>query len=199
MALVNFRDLVYLGRMPLLPWLFPLAWIGIIYWGSTEAFSAEATGSVIVPLLRALFPWAQPAQLEAFHITLRKAGHLLEFAILAGLWYLALSRSGKRLLRTPASGAAMAFALAAAYAIVDELHQGSTGVRTASALDVMLDWSGSGAATILCVLGWQELTRRLAATLLWTAAAGGTVLLILHLLAGVPSGWLLLSTPAAWI
>ncbi|MFQ5898281.1 MAG: VanZ family protein [Candidatus Methylomirabilia bacterium] len=185
--------------MSLFPWLLPLAWMGIIYWGSTELFSAEATGSVIVPLLQGLFPWAEPAQLEALHFTLRKVGHLLEYAILAGLWFLALRRSGERLFGNPASGAAVAFALAAAYAILDEFHQGWTGVRTASGLDVMVNWTGSAAATLLCLLGWQELTRRLASSLLWIGAAGGTLLLLLHLLAGVPSGWLWLTTPLAWI
>ncbi|MFQ5830156.1 MAG: VanZ family protein [Candidatus Methylomirabilia bacterium] len=183
--------------MAALVWIPPLAWMALIFVGSTEIFSSEATSRVILPLLRWAFPGAHPAQLAFLHLLLRKAGHALEYAILASLWFRALSLSG--IIGSRRSHAGVAWAVAAAYAILDELHQGWTDVRTASALDVAVDWSGSAAAALLLTLGWRRLARGLTTSLLWIAAAGGTVFLFFHLLSGIPPGWLWFTTPAAWV
>ena len=39
----------------------------------------------------------------------------------------------------------------------------------------------------------------LTGALLWAAAAGGAILLLIDVAAGAPSGWLWLTTPAAWL
>lgn len=177
--------------MRLRPWILPVAWMGIIFWGSTERFGAEATGSLILPLLRALAPWANTAQLEALHAVLRKTGHVLEYGILAWLWFRALSPSHWR--------APAAFAISVAYAGLDELRQAWTGGRTGSVGDVLLDGVGAAAALGLLRFDWQAVVRFLATMLLWIAAAGGTLLLLLKLLSGVPGGWLWVSSPVAWM
>ncbi|MFZ1061106.1 MAG: VanZ family protein, partial [Candidatus Rokuibacteriota bacterium] len=112
------------------PFVPPVVWMGVIFWLSTPSFAAEETGGWILPLLKALLPWATLPQLEFIHWLGRKMAHVTEYAILAWLWHRALSRPG----RGPRSLAA--FALTVAYAITDELHQGWTGSRGASALDV---------------------------------------------------------------
>lgn len=165
--------------------------MGIIFWGSTERFGAEATGSLILPWLRALLTWANPAQLEALHALLRKTGHVLEYGILAWLWFRALAPAPGRVLA--------AFAISVAYAGLDELHQAWTGVRTGSVGDVLLDGGGAASALGFLQFGWQAVVTFLTTMLLWIAAAGGTLLLLLKLLSDVPGGWLWVSTPVAWM
>src|SRR3972149_1220919 len=109
------------------PFVPPVVWMGVIFWLSTRSFAAEETGGWILPLLKALLPWATLPQLEFIHWLGRKTAHVTEYAILAWLWHRALSRPG----RGPRSLAA--FALTVAYAITDELHQGWTGSRGARA------------------------------------------------------------------
>lgn len=175
----------------------PAIWMALIFLGSTEHLSGEATGSLILPVLRALLPWAHPAQLEALHVAVRKTGHVIEYAILAWLWLRALASPTDR--RPSAGHALAAFAISVAYAGLDELHQASTGVRTGSALDLL--WDGAGAAAALGVLrfGWQGVLACLTTALLWIAAAGGTLLLLLDLAVGTPARWLWASAPLAWI
>ena len=179
--------------MSVLPFVPPAAWMGVIFLLSTGRFSAEETGGWILPLLKALFPWASLPQLEFLHWLGRKTAHVIEYAILASLWYHAFWRTGR------AGRPLAAFGLTVAYAITDELHQGWTGSRGASALDVVLDACGGGAALLLVAWGWGHAAEKVTGALLWLAAAGGSLLLLVYLAAGAPVRWLLVSVPPAWL
>jgi len=116
-------------------------WFFLISSVSTDAFSAEETGALLLPLLRLLLPGMSEAGLEALHIALRKAGHVAEFGVLALLAYRALAwgRSGWQ-----GRAAASAALLAVGLAMVDEGHQAAfTGSRMASIADV--GWDALGA------------------------------------------------------
>lgn len=180
------------------PWIPPLAWMGVVFWLSTGSFSAERTGAWIVPLLKALLPWATSSQLELLHWLGRKTAHVLEYAILAGLWQRAFVKSGPAGWRSRGHALA-AFGLTVAYAIFDEIHQGWTGQRSASARDVVLDAFAGGAALVVSRWGWRRAAERVTALLLWFAAGGGSLLLLIFVLAGAPARWLWASTPLAWL
>lgn len=184
--------------MRLIPFAPPVAWMGVIFWLSTGTFSVERTGSWVLPLLQALFPWATLPQIELLHWLGRKTAHLTEYAILAGLWLRALVKSGPASWSRPRR-ALVAFGLTVAYAIFDELHQGWTGQRGASAADVVLDALGGGVALTLVSWGWHLTLERLTASLLWFAAVGGSLLLFVFFLAGAPARWLWGSVPLAWL
>lgn len=118
-----------------------LFWMVVISSFSTEAFAAAETGRILLPLLRWLLPTAEPVTLEFLHGVMRKGMHPAEFAILALLWYRALSGGG--------SGwrgrvALTAFVLAAGFGVLDEAHQLFVPSRTASVVDV--GWDSLGAA-----------------------------------------------------
>ncbi|HET7875165.1 MAG TPA: VanZ family protein [Methylomirabilota bacterium] len=128
--------------MTALRFLPPLVWTGCIAWFSSDAWSAARTGARLLPLLHALLPWAAPEQLEALHWLIRKTAHLLEYAILAGLWLRALARSAKT------AGWRLPLALSLVTAALDELHQSTTLTRGGSAADVLLDVVGAAAALV---------------------------------------------------
>lgn len=176
----------------------PVAWMGVIFWLSTGTFSAEQTASWILPLLHALFPWATPGQIEFLHWLGRKTAHVTEYAILAWLWQRAFLKSGPPGL-SRGSETAAAFGLTVAYAIFDEIHQGWSGQRTASARDVALDSFGGLTALTLARRGWRRTLEGATTLLLWVAAAGGSLLLFVFFLAGAPARWLWGSVPLAWI
>jgi VanZ family protein len=68
--------------------------------------------------------------LGGWDLVLRKIAHAAEYAVLGALLQRALSRPG------------LAFAIGAAYAISDEVHQHFVPGRTGSPLDVALDTVG---------------------------------------------------------
>jgi VanZ family protein len=132
-----------------LRFLPPLVWTGCIGWFSSDAWSAARTGSLLLPLLKQLIPWAAPELIETLHWVIRKAAHLVEYAILALLWRRALAPS----VGTP--GWRLPLALCVLTAALDELHQATTLTRGASAADVLLDSAGAAMA-LVALAPWRS-------------------------------------------
>lgn len=175
-------------------WLPPILWMALILQFSSDVWSAEQTSLFLLPLLRWLLPWATPRELDAIHVLIRKGGHLTEYAILAALWFRALAR-GRRL--GPRTAAWSAFAIALGWACLDELLQSLRVSRSGSVMDVVLDGTGALAALAAARRGWRATADLGTAALLWIAAVGGAALLVVNALAGVASGVLWLTAPAA--
>ena len=81
-------------------WLPALAWMALIYAGSTDLLSSARTAPFIVTLLRWLKPDLSNGALALAVGVIRKGGHLTEYAILAGLALAAVNRSF-HLLKSP--------------------------------------------------------------------------------------------------
>jgi VanZ family protein len=175
-------------------WLPPLVWMAAIMWFSSDDFSARNTGSVLGPLLRWLLPRVSPSQIEALHGIVRKTAHMAEYAVLATLWFITFTRERRWSARTAAWAALL---IAIGWAFLDELHQATEPSRTASALDVVFDAAGALLALVVARMGWRRATRRLTTALLWTAAAGGALIIAINLASGVGSGALWVTVPIA--
>ncbi len=175
-------------------WLPPVVWMAVITWLSSDTGSAAHTGQWLLPLLRWLLPSAPPGRLEAVHRLARKTAHLTEYAILAALWFRAFARGGGL---APRVAAWAAFALSAGGAFLDEWHQATLLSRTGSAMDVVLDSVGALAALVVARRGWRASVDAVAAGLLWVGAVGGAIVLVVNAVAGVPSGALWVTAPAA--
>lgn len=175
-------------------WLPPVVWMAVILLLSSDAGSAEHTSSVLLPILSALLPWATAAQLDAVHGLARKGGHLTEYAVLAALWFRAFA-GGRGLGARAAAGSALAIAIG--WAVLDELLQSWQLSRTGSAMDVVIDTTGALGALAVARAGWRPAAALVTAVLLWVAAVGGAAALGANVLAGVASGVLWLTTPAA--
>ena len=81
--------------------------------------------------------------------------HLVEYAIFAGLLYLAL-----RLDMRPARAALLALLIASAYGITDEWHQSFVPLRTPDPLDWLVDTAGAAIAVLLALGAESVLARR---------------------------------------
>jgi VanZ family protein len=122
----------------------PILWMGVIAVGSSGLLSGDRTGPWVLAVLGHLAPGAGPGLLESAHIGLRKVGHLVEFGVLAILWY--------RALVPQAHAIPLAFILATAYAGVDEVHQALVPSRVPAVTDVMVDSLGA----LLGLALWTE-------------------------------------------
>lgn len=105
---------------------------------STEAFSGEGTGRLIVPILKALLPGAAESTVATLHGIVRKIAHIAEFTLLAVLVGRALRRPG----RSSSWVAWRVLALCGAWAAVDEIHQAFVPTRVGAVEDIALDLLG---------------------------------------------------------
>jgi VanZ family protein len=127
-------------------WLPPLLWMGLIWSVSSNIGSAEHSAGLFGWIVSALFPWATLPQIALAHLVVRKVGHVVEYAILAALWFRALY-GGRRLPST--QSALTALTISVTWAIVDEVHQSFVPSRTGSSLDVVLDSTGAVLALLI--------------------------------------------------
>jgi VanZ family protein len=135
-------------------WLPVVAWMAFIFAGSTDAFSSGHTSRFIGPFLRWLSPGLPDAAVESAVFWIRKAAHVTEYAVLAGLWWRALQRPVRRSPRPwswPVAGQALLGS--ALWAAADEIHQAFTRTRGASVRDAALDTAGAalGLLVLWCV------------------------------------------------
>ena len=103
---------------------------------------------VLVPIVRWVYPAISSEHLEAIHLSVRKSAHFAEYFIFYVLLYRGIRgrRSGWRW-----SWGLTAWIIAAAYSVLDEIHQSFVASRTASPWDSLLDSTGALVA-LLCVL-----------------------------------------------
>jgi len=123
----------------------PLCWTGLIaYFGSSQ-WDAAHTAAWLGSLLRLLLPSASPEEFATGHFLTRKAAHVIEYAVLAGLW------------RRGLGGAWAPLGLAALTACLDELRQWFTPGRSGSMADVLLD--GAAAAAVIGLIALRARLR----------------------------------------
>jgi VanZ family protein len=131
-------------------WLPPLAWMALIFTGSSDSHSYEHSSSIVEPFLRWLFPNTPQENIERIHHGIRKCGHLTEYAILALLLWRALNQSKNKLSpwSWPKFGGTLLIVFL--YAASDEFHQRFVPTRTALVSDVFIDTAG-GAIGLLAL------------------------------------------------
>jgi VanZ family protein len=137
-------------------WLPVFIWLGLIFAGSTEIFSAEQTSRYLVPFLRWLNPDISPAALNTIQLGIRKFGHLAEYAVLAMLMWRGIRR-GMKLQATMFVLLVAVWIACAIFAAIDEFHQSFIASRTASLNDLLTDSLGAaiGLAICLAIARWD--------------------------------------------
>jgi len=142
------------------PWLAAGLWLGLIAFESTNAMSAEKTGSLLYPLLHFLLG-LDPIHFLTWHFVLRKTGHVIGYATLSVLlfraWKASIAVSGSP--RWSIVWARTAVAMTALVATLDEWHQSYLPSRTGTFRDVGLDSIAALAAQLLIfawLRGWKR-------------------------------------------
>lgn len=130
-------------------WLPVIAWIGVIFVGSGDLMSAEHTSRFIGPVMRWLIPDIAPETIGLIQFCIRKAAHLIEYAILVALLWRALFQGTNLKWRRGRvfAGVLLTCVLVAAG---DEFHQSFVESRGASPWDVAIDGSGAVFGMLIC-------------------------------------------------
>ena len=130
------------GKPKINPWVWVAAWMGVIFFFSTDLFSGAQTSRIIGPILRWFVPDISDYSIATVQLVARKIAHLVEYAILSILSCRALvQRAAPSPLPLAALGQAVLIAVA--YAALDEWHQSWTDERFGSPLDVAIDSVGA--------------------------------------------------------
>jgi len=140
-------------------WMPVLVWMLLIFIGSTDVLSTEHTSRFLVPFLRWLNPHISLAAINAIQLAIRKLGHLIEYAILAVLFWRALrdvTNLGTKMLLLFIA----IWFVCGIFAVSDEFHQSFVASRTASPHDVLIDICGALIGIVLCLMfSRRRLTR----------------------------------------
>jgi VanZ family protein len=142
-------------------WWPALLWATFIFLMSTDAFSAQHTGSFFDPILRWLKPNITRHQLEVVNHYIRKSAHFTEYFVFCLLLYRGV-RGGRAGWRW--SWGLTAWFVAFCYAALDEVHQAFVVSRQASPYDSLLDSVGALFAVAVMWM-WFRKTRMAAGEL----------------------------------
>jgi VanZ family protein len=136
----------------LLAWLPTFAWLCVLASFSTDTFSADHTGSVLLKLIHFFYGRISHHQFEQIHFLVRKSAHFCSYGFLSALaffsWRATFPASQRWSLRWAALGVLTAFAAGS----LDEFHQSFVPSRTSSFHDVLIDTAGALFFQILIAL-----------------------------------------------
>src|SRR5262245_59166353 len=126
--------------------------MAVIFSASSDTLSSQHTSRIIGPLLRWLKPDISEETLSRVQYAVRKAAHMLEYAVLAVLLWRAWRQPVKadpRPWQWPQAGLALVCCLV--YAASDEVHQAFVPSREARVEDVFFDVTGA----TLGLMAWR--------------------------------------------
>ena len=132
-------------------------WIGLIWFASTQEFSAGNTSRIVRPLLLWFFPNIGEAQIATVHFFTRKAAHFVEYAILAFFARRAFITSSRIFIEQHWFG--LSLLIVVVVSLIDEFHQSFVPSRTGSAYDSAIDMAG-GLTTLLVLKLISRRSRR---------------------------------------
>jgi VanZ family protein len=131
-------------------WVLLLAWMFLIFAGSTDLMSSHHTSRFLVPFLLWLDPHISFKTIELVQLIVRKAGHVTEYAVLATLLWRVIRHHWPLVRRKFWRPAAVALTVAVIFAATDEFHQSFYPSRGATAHDGVIDTMGAIVGLLIC-------------------------------------------------
>jgi len=124
-------------------WLPTLLWLCVLAMFSTDTFSAEHTGGVLMKILHALFGNISAHRFHQIHFFIRKAAHFGSYGLLGAFAFFSWRATLPALPRWTFRWSALALLLVLVAACLDEFHQSFVASRGSSLRDVGLDFVGA--------------------------------------------------------
>jgi VanZ family protein len=124
-------------------WIPTLLWLCVLTLFSTDTFSAEHTGSVLLKILHALFGVRFDEQFEEIHFFVRKSAHFCSYGFLGALAFFSWRATFPARPRWTWRWCLLAFLVAVIAGSLDEFHQIFVPSRGPSLRDVAIDTIGA--------------------------------------------------------
>jgi len=124
-------------------WIPTLLWLCVLAAFSTDVFSAEHTGGILLKILHTLFGPISVHQFHEIHFFIRKSAHFCSYGLLGALAFFPWRATLPSLPRWTFRWSLLAVLLAATAGGLDEFHQIFVPSRGPSLRDVFLDFTGA--------------------------------------------------------
>ena len=143
-------------RSELIPWLWVVLWMLVIFLFSTSVFSGDNTSRIIGPILKWISPEISNESIAFVQFFLRKTAHIIEYAFLAILLCNAIVRRLKEFSAKVLIVRSVFISLI--YAASDEWHQSLSAGRIGSLMDISIDGVGAlfGALSFLWIFKYKQ-------------------------------------------
>jgi VanZ family protein len=128
-------------------WLPVAAMLAVMYYFSTDVFSADNTRSIIEKIFLWFVPHASKHAMATLNYAVRKSAHFTEYAVLGSFLFRAFRADDP--MRWRVKWAVYSFVAAGSWALLDEFHQTLTRTRGGSVWDALLDSTGALFALIV--------------------------------------------------
>jgi VanZ family protein len=135
-------------------WLPVAAMLGLMYYFSTDVFSADNTRSVIDKIFLWFVPRASHHALAELNYVIRKSAHFVEYAVLGAFLFRAFRADATE--RWRLKWACYSFLTAAGWALLDEFHQTLTRSRGGSLWDSLLDSAGAFLVLVAIAIAYRK-------------------------------------------
>ncbi|HEX7284983.1 MAG TPA: VanZ family protein [Candidatus Angelobacter sp.] len=140
-------------------WLPTLLWLLLLAWFSTDTFSAEHTGGILLRIIHAVYgPVSQPA-FQEIHFYVRKSAHFLAYGMLSAFAFFSWRATLASAVRWSLRWSVLALGLTLLAASLDEFHQSFVASRGSSWHDVALDMTGAFVFQI-AIAAWLSVRKR---------------------------------------
>ena len=123
-------------------WIPTLLWLCVLAFFSTDTFSAEHTGGVLLKILHALFGTRFDEQFDQIHFLVRKSAHFCSYGFLGALAFFSWRATLPALPRWTLRWSLLALMIAVIAGSLDEFHQTFVPSRGPSLQDVFIDAMG---------------------------------------------------------
>lgn len=130
-------------RRVFLAWLATLLWLLVLAWFSTDTFSAEHTGGVLLRIIHAVYGPISRQSFQEIHFFVRKAAHFGAYGLLSAFAFFAWRATLASARRWSPRWSALALGLTLLAGSMDEFHQSFVSSRTSNWHDVALDMTGA--------------------------------------------------------
>jgi VanZ family protein len=128
-------------------WSATAIWATGMFQLSTEAFSSDRSGAMLLAILGLFHADVSAGTLKILNVLVRSFAHVAEYCVLSLLLYRCFA--GKRGFQWHRPAAHACVSVAFVYALTDELHQALVPGRGSSLLDCTIDALGIGIAILL--------------------------------------------------
>ena len=124
-------------------WIPTLIWLCVLALFSTDTFSAEHTGSVLLRILHALFGSRFDEHFQDIHFFVRKSAHFCSYGFLGALAFFSWRATLPALPRWTLRWSLLGLLVGVTGGALDEFHQRFVPSRGPSLRDVLIDTMGA--------------------------------------------------------
>jgi VanZ family protein len=124
-------------------WIPTLIWLCVLALFSTDTFSAEHTGSVLLRILHALFGTRFDEHFQDIHFLVRKSAHFCSYGFLGALAFFSWRATLPALQRWTWRWSLLGLLVGVTAGALDEFHQTFVPSRGPSLRDVLIDTMGA--------------------------------------------------------